>query len=374
MSARPVVFISLEPWDEVWRRNQHLLTRLRADGVLGDVLYVEPSVDPLHTALSRRRPRAGRGLRPLADQPGVTLFEPAKLLPRRVDRRQDRRWARSVVAAAGRLRLRDPLLWVNDPRGAELLDVVAWPALHDITDDWLLARRPAGEIARLGRWEEQLLDRCVEVVVCSPALQRSKSGSRPVTLIPNAVDIDRYAVAHRRPEDLPDCPTALYAGTLHGDRLDVGLCCATGELLRNRGATLVLLGPDALAADARTRLDAAGVQRLGAHPATRVPAYLQHADVLVVPHQVTPFTESLDPIKAYEYAAAGRPVVSTAVAGFRDRADVTVVSAPDFPAVVADLVAERRPSVPPVGIPTWQDRAGQLEQVLARIPGVDAAF
>ncbi len=41
---------------------------------------------------------------------------------------------------------------------------------------------------------------------------------------------------------------------------------------------------------------------LGARPSADVPAYLQHADVLVVPHIVTPFTDSLDPIKLYEYA------------------------------------------------------------------------
>ena len=39
---------------------------------------------------------------------------------------------------------------------------------------------------------------------------------------------------------------------------------------------------------------------------------------MIVPHLVNPFTESLDPIKAYECLAAGRPTVATPVAGFRD--------------------------------------------------------
>ena len=37
-----------------------------------------------------------------------------------------------------------------------------------------------------------------------------------------------------------------------------------------------------------------------------------------MPHRVTPFTESLNPIKLWEYLAAGKPIVSTDVAGFRD--------------------------------------------------------
>jgi hypothetical protein len=59
-----------------------------------------------------------------------------------------------------------------------------------------------------------------------------------------------------------------------------------------------------------------------------------------VPHVVTPFTDSLDPIKLYEYQAAGRPVVSTPVAGFRDLDDelVTVAAADDFVAAVAGVL------------------------------------
>jgi glycosyltransferase involved in cell wall biosynthesis len=50
-------------------------------------------------------------------------------------------------------------------------------------------------------------------------------------------------------------------------------------------------------------------------------------DVCIVPHQVTPFTESLNPLKLFEYLAAGLPVVSTDVAGFRDFADRGVAGA-----------------------------------------------
>ena len=102
----------------------------------------------------------------------------------------------------------------------------------------------------------------------------------------------------------------------------------------------MLLGPDALETAERARLEDAGVVLLGARPSAEVPAYLQHADVLVVPHVVTPFTDSLDPIKFYEYRAAGRPVVSTPVAGFRDTVDglVTVVDAAAFTETVVDVL------------------------------------
>ena len=57
-------------------------------------------------------------------------------------------------------------------------------------------------------------------------------------------------------------------------------------------------------------------------------------DVCIVPHQRTEFMESLNPIKLWEYLAAGKPIVSTDVAGFRDYPQ-WVRLANDAPAFVA---------------------------------------
>ena len=49
-----------------------------------------------------------------------------------------------------------------------------------------------------------------------------------------------------------------------------------------------------------------------------VPETMRAFDVCITPHRVTPFTESLNPIKLWEYLAAGKPIVAAPVAGFRD--------------------------------------------------------
>ncbi len=70
---------------------------------------------------------------------------------------------------------------------------------------------------------------------------------------------------------------------------------------------------------------------LGPRAYADVPAYLQHADIVIVPHLVTPFTESLDPIKAYECLAIETPTVATPVAGFRElAASIRVASRESF--------------------------------------------
>ena len=175
-----LVVVSLEPWDGVWRRNQHLVAGLLHAGHVDRVLFVEPPQDPLHALIRRRRPELGHGLRTVSDLEGVArgrlmTVQPTKWLPRRVDPQADVRMARSTERAARRAGLRQPVLWINDPGGVELLRLTGWPSLYDITDDWLLADRPDAELTRLREQEQFLFQRCAEVVVCSPALERSLS-------------------------------------------------------------------------------------------------------------------------------------------------------------------------------------------------------
>ena len=110
-----------------------------------------------------------------------------------------------------------------------------------------------------------------------------------------------------------------------------------------------------------------------------MPAYVQHADVLVVPHVVTPFTDSLDPIKLYEYLAGRRPVVSTPVAGFRDvDDDLVVITEPDSFAheVAAALRDPRRPAEAAVpgraALSDWARRVDDVEHVLERLRSREA--
>lgn len=369
-SGMDLIVISLEPWDDVWRRNQYLIDGLlRADDSLR-VLFVEPPRDPLHDLVHRRGARKGSGLREAAGYEGrLTLLQPTKALPRFAGGAADalmRSEVRRVVRMQG---MRNPVLWVNDAHGAGLVSRTGWPALYDITDDWLAAERPQRELDRLLRNEDTLLALCRKVVVCSPALAASRGAKRPVLLVPNAVDVARYRAPTDRPGDLPSGRVALYMGTLHEDRLDVDLLVRTARRLPPQQASIVLVGPDALATSRRAALREAGVHILGPRGRAAVPGYLQHADTLIVPHIVDAFTDSLDPIKLYEYRAVGRPIVSTPVAGFRELAGagVAVAEGDDFAAAVVASVTAESPTQFPEDVPDWSERVAQMGQILAQL-------
>lgn len=363
-----VVAISLEPWDEVWRRNQHFATvALQRDPRLR-LLFVEPDHDALHDLTRRTRPSTGARLANLSRDESafadrVWRWSATKLAPRRLDPTYDARWAWHVRRAARRIGFADPVLWVNDPRGAAVAQRTHWPAVYDITDDWLAAERTPSEHDRLAVQERYLLDHAADVTVCSPALLHSKIGLSPVSLITNGVDLDHWRTPRDKPTDLPPS-AALYVGTLHEDRLDVSLVAATARAL-HESATVTLLGPNALGQQSTSALQEAGVVLLGSRPYADLPAYAQHASVLVAPHLVNDFTDSLDPIKLYEYLAVGRPIVSTPIAGFRDRPEVTVAQGPDFAeAVGAALMVGDHSAYVADDLPTWQSQGERFALAL----------
>lgn len=359
-----LVVCSLEAWDEVWRRNQFLVQGLLERDPSLRVLFVEPPFDLVHGIRHRRLP-SGTGIRMVGESERLSAFRPVKPLPRVLGPWTDRALCAQVRSAARRLGFTAPVLWINDVSYAPLAVAAGWPSLYDVTDDWLLEPVPARELARRRRLDHLLLEVAEEVVVCSPALAASRGASRPVRLIPNGVDVAHFRAVRPRPADLPPAPVAVYVGTLHDERLDVEL---VAELARGVPAlTVALIGPDALSPASRQRLDTAGVHRLGSRPYHDVPAYLQHADVIVVPHWVTPFTESLDPIKAYECLALGRPTVATPVAGFRGLdGPVRAVAADRFVATVTEQLTEVVPEPQPGGsaVVDWAARVVQFERVL----------
>ena len=220
--------------------------------------------------------------------------------------------------------------------------------------------------------ENLLLDRAEAVVVCSPELARTRGRTRPVELIPNGVDVELFRPPRPRPAALPAGPVALYVGTLHTERVDVELVL---DLAAARpDVQVVLVGPNSLPAEETARLERVPtVHLLGPRPYEQVPAFMQHADVIIVPHQVNPFTESLDPIKAYECLAVGRPTVATPVAGFRDLGPpVVVADRGEFAAAVTAALASAPDPGPPVGaddagVPTWHHRAESMASLMDRV-------
>jgi hypothetical protein len=100
-------------------------------------------------------------------------------------------------------------------------------------------------------------------------------------------------------------PRAVYVGAL-SMRFDVQ---AVRELAA-AGVEVVLVGMGPTAQLLELAAGDPRVHLLGERLPEQTAAYLLHCDVGIVPHTDEPFTYSMEPHKAYNYAAAGLPTVT----------------------------------------------------------------
>jgi glycosyltransferase involved in cell wall biosynthesis len=160
-----------------------------------------------------------------------------------------------------------------------------------------------------------------------PVLAHLRSiASAPAMLLENGVEFDRFAATTAAPPEYRDIPAprAVYAGALD-ERFDVG---AIETLAQAGGVSVVLIGP-ASAGVAAALASRPNVFLLGPRRYESLPAYLQHAQIGLLPLTAHPANEGRSPMKLFEYGAAGLPVVATATRELSRRALPFVVLAED---------------------------------------------
>lgn len=118
-------------------------------------------------------------------------------------------------------------------------------------------------------------------------------------------------------------PRAVYVGTLDS-RLDVG---GLTELARARPELqIVLIGPAPDPQYAEALKVAPNIHVHGRVGRADVVSILRNCELTLLAHRRTPLTEAMSPLKVYEYLAAGKPVLATAldpVRGLGDRVHLT---------------------------------------------------
>lgn len=327
--ALDLIFVSLEDWDDIWRRNQFLCAAYARRHPDAKILFVGMPRD----LTGRLRQGHWKEMRNVPDWsppglPSITITHPAKMFPNTLTagRIMNEVLMRSHIQKTARhLGLSAPLLWLNPHSAVHLAGRMGESAvIYDITDDWISPTQDASVAALIRVQDATLCARADAVIVCSEKLYEMKQGiARSLFLIPNGVDAEHYASVPDRALPMPaeaqhwPRPVFGYTGTLHPDRVDVPLLAALARKLS--AGSVALVGPDHLRPEDHTMLRVLpNVFLTGPKPYAQLPQYMRAFEVSITPHRVTPFTESLNPIKLWEYLAAGKPIVSTPVAGFRD--------------------------------------------------------
>jgi glycosyltransferase involved in cell wall biosynthesis len=248
-----------------------------------------------------------------------------------------------VRRAARRLGLERPILWAYVPQAEVLVDALD-PSLvvYHCVDD--IAAQERIDTSSFRAAETRFAARADLVLASAPALaERLRTISNNVMDAPNVADTELFSKALEPGPPDPEiaalpAPRIVFTGAIVAMKLDLPLLVELARLRRSWSFALVgPIGPGEPHADISAIAAEPNIHLLGPRTYGELPNVLRAADAGLIPYARNALTESIFPMKVYEYLAAGLPVVATplpALAGVTD-----VATAPDAGGI-AELLDE----------------------------------
>lgn len=311
--AMNILFLSHTYWDSVYRvGSHHLATSLSAAG--HRVLYISTPVSPVHylkySLVKDRIKNAGK-LRRINDN--LFSYIPRTLIPCGLLLRDEFDGAfpngKFMQQLCDAMAIDEfDLVLVDDPKLMGLLRYVRYRKL---------IYRPTDIYSHMGlkNWhalESHLLKQCDAVVATSaPVLKfinETFGCDKPGLILVNGVDYELFMQSQLAPIEYRDSARkrCVYVGALDF-RFDFDVLQALAEARPEVDFFVIGLGEVAQLA----RFEKiSNVYILGPRPYGGVPAYLQHADVGILPLLPIKANMGRSPMKLYEYLAAGIPVMA----------------------------------------------------------------
>ncbi len=264
-------------------------------------------------------------------------------------------WVRGQLEAAGMRPERTwawfcPVIW----DAPELIESVGFAGVvSDLIDDQRAWEATTRHVERLDdNYRRTLAASDVVFANCEPLAETMREYAPDIRVVPNGAErfVDRPAPERPAGLDGISGPIAGYVGNLR-DRIDWLLLQEVVAAMPD--VSFVLAGPAGDNPNAESLARFANVHLPGVVPYERLPDWLAHFDVGLVPHLNNRLTARMNPLKVYNYFAAGLPIVSTEVAnlGAVGESIRTATEAPQF----VDAIRTALRSRPDTSSPAWRE-------------------
>ena len=382
-----IIYLGIRHWNTIKQRPQHL-----AEGLARShrVLYVNP------VGLSR----FGRTHRTIAEKPslvgsgrvesigkGLTLYStPLAWLPLNyhsglvnwLNHYATSLRLRPVLRALG---WQNDLLWTSAPNHVAMIgqlpsDKVCYDCMDFYALFWsnLLRRR------LMEAQERRLIKRADFVLVSSQSLLEhmldSGKDTPAVHLVRNGAQVQHFSQsvsAQEIPDELQSIPgvVAGYVGTV-SHWFDMALIQKLLDTYPH--LSVVCIGPAEVDLGPYRQIDR--LHFLGSRSYDDLPRYMARFEVLLIPFIINELVQAVNPVKAYEYLATGKPVVATAMRELQPLGQVCYVASDHdtFVAEVGRALAERddpagqellgRERRQAAAENTWDSRVAQIDRIL----------
>lgn len=233
--------------------------------------------------------------------------------------------ARELRRLEKKLQLQNIILWSYNPMFTEFIGTLREELfIFDTVDNWMEHPQYTKLIPKqtLKEKYQTISDKADVIFTVSEELKafyRDRGRIDGVHWVPNGVDYEHFTnqdiITQETELDFISKPIIGYIGTIE-DRLDFDLITYIAE--HNPNAVLALCGPiwkSVASRVKRIKEQYSNVITTGRIPYAKAPAYINRFTVGIIPHKINAFIKSTNPMKMYEFLAAGKPIVSTPGAG-----------------------------------------------------------
>lgn len=225
-------------------------------------------------------------------------------------------------------RIMNPIAKIDHPFWASILKEIAMPVIYDCMDEHMGFKE---SLCHLEKLELQLFKESKFVLVSSKYLfqKAKKRGVKNILLLRNAGDYHHFSKASTDNLSVPKelhrlkRPIIGYYGAI-AEWFDIKIL---EDLVTSfRDASIVLIGRVNNKGVMKLSKKYKNIYLLGEKSYEELPSYLQEFDVATIPFKLTDLIKATNPVKVYEYLAAGKPVVATDIPELEAFADVVYIA------------------------------------------------
>jgi glycosyltransferase involved in cell wall biosynthesis len=379
LEGASIISFAVDRWTDVPRCRHHVMSRLARHN---RVLFTAPPWY-VRDALNFKRDDDA-GLSRITDN--LYTYAPPRWLPYSYRFSLADRWclrlrSHLLTRTVRRLGMERPILYIWHPIFSNVIGQLDERLIvYHCYDEY--SAFSGNDRRQVEEAENRILDAADLVLTVSKGLYARKRARNPNTYhVPNGVDYSLFAGAQDPATPVPGELDAL-------PRPVIG--CVTrivpeyfdAALLRTVFTTrpdwsFVVVGPECSASPALSELKALpNVHFLGRRELTELPSYLKAFDACLIPYVLTENKRLADPLKLYEYLAAGKPVVSKPLPGLSTFGDVVTTASDASEWIDAIDEAIRTDSPELIGRRqavarqnTWDDRVAFISRLMARALG-----
>jgi len=318
LENQDIVCIAGVDFEPLWARTQQLMWRFPETN---RILYVEA---PLSFLSPVKDPTLGykwhswlQGVRQI--KPNLFLFSPPLLLPfanryRLINKINQFIMAIELKRVCKKLGFKTPILLTYLPNTADMVGKLKEKLLvYDCVDEHSAFQ--GFDPQTVMDLEKDLLYKADLVfVTAQPLMETKRLYTRNIIMLRNAADVNHFKQAINPelpvPEDIADLPSPVlgFVGRIK-EWIDLELIKKVAQ--KRPEWNIVMVGPVEIDADINIFKQIKNIRFVGARPKEALPAYLKKFDVCLNPFRPGSLSFAVNPLKFYEYLAAGKPIVST---------------------------------------------------------------